>query len=459
MRKILLRATMNPFDTFPTLEMLNKNYLGNNSGNLLFPFSLTKALMTEDTIIDTTNRCSYSDKEIEQLNAEYDYFVIALANAFRPDFIPYLKKLTKLVKKLTIPCCVVGVGLQAGYEPDLSAARSFDKDVHEFVSAVLEKSSSIGVRGEITAEYLKKLGFSQIDLIGCPSMFLHGDNLTQREKTVLNQDSVISMNTSSGMPLPVVQLLERTRVQFPNLYFVPQENKELLLLYSGVPFPKRYETSIYPSDLSHPLYLENKVRFFTNVPTWLDYTEKIDFSCGTRIHGNIAAVLGGAPTYIFAPDSRVRELAAYHEIPFMPLSQVNENTNIMKLYDNTDFSRILRNHSKRFYHYIEFLDNNNLPHISMEQWHGKSPFSEKVANSCWEQPIGAITAVSKTELAERLTIYGKYTQEKIEALSVPKAVPVQGKVSGKNKADKPERAQSIMKALKKKAKKWMGTGK
>ena len=48
---------------------------------------------------------------MERWNAEYDMFLIPLANAFRTTFKKELKMLTDLVERLTIPCVVVGVGL------------------------------------------------------------------------------------------------------------------------------------------------------------------------------------------------------------------------------------------------------------------------------------------------------------------------------------------------------------
>ena len=55
----------------------------------------------------------------------------------------------------------------------------------QFCNAVLEKSRSIGVRGEITQEYLVRLGIKRrkIDVIGCPSMYTFGDFLPLKKAT------------------------------------------------------------------------------------------------------------------------------------------------------------------------------------------------------------------------------------------------------------------------------------
>ncbi|WP_410089573.1 polysaccharide pyruvyl transferase family protein, partial [Streptomyces sp. gb1(2016)] len=47
--------------------------------------------------------------------------------------------------------------------------------VREFVTEVLNRSASIGVRGEFTEQYLKNMGFRDVEVIGCPSMFMNGE--------------------------------------------------------------------------------------------------------------------------------------------------------------------------------------------------------------------------------------------------------------------------------------------
>ena len=46
-----------------------------------------------------------------------------------------------------------------------------------------------------------------------------------------------------------------------------------------------------PLHTRHPLYLEDKVRFPLETWRWLDYLRDFDFAVGTRLHGNVAALL------------------------------------------------------------------------------------------------------------------------------------------------------------------------
>ena len=59
-----------------------------------------------------------------------------------------------------------------------------------FVRAVLDHGPSIGVRGELTAEYLRSLGFRDVEVVGCPSMFAWGPDLrVERKVPELTRDA------------------------------------------------------------------------------------------------------------------------------------------------------------------------------------------------------------------------------------------------------------------------------
>jgi hypothetical protein len=149
--------------------------IGGNCGNLLFINAVVRALMTDEhtEFYPTYYRADFSQAEIEFANETFDGFILPMADAFRDDNIQYLEGLTRFIERLKIPCYVIGVGLRAPYEPDLMKKRKSDSTVFNFVKAVLDHSTMIGVRGEVTGEYLNKLGFKQekdYTVIGCPSV-------------------------------------------------------------------------------------------------------------------------------------------------------------------------------------------------------------------------------------------------------------------------------------------------
>ncbi len=90
-----------------------------------------------------------------------------------------------------------------------------------------------------------------------------------------------------------------------------------LMLHGTYPMGKKgtmLRTGV-PVTLEHPLIRQNRVRFFLDPKAWFAHLANYDFSFGTRIHGNIAALLAGTPALLLAHDSRTLELAHYSRDP------------------------------------------------------------------------------------------------------------------------------------------------
>ena len=151
MRKILMRSAMPVGEDKSISEILIHNLVGDNSGNLLFQNSVARIVMTEDTEITTIKvGRKFSEEEIERFNSEYEMFLIPLANALRNTFVDQFRYLTDLVERLTIPCVVIGIGIQRNLDSNIWDYL-YDDAAADFLRAVLKKSSIIGIRGEITA--------------------------------------------------------------------------------------------------------------------------------------------------------------------------------------------------------------------------------------------------------------------------------------------------------------------
>ena len=252
MKNLYIRAGMSPLENLDPYHVLLHNSISGNSGNLLYAYGLCRAIMTENTNIEVDHYKTAS-WDMPEINKKYDAWIIPLADAFRNNFMEVMEKLTKCIRKSRIPVILVGVGLRAPLEADLSASFPFDDHVKKFVSAILDKSAVIGVRGETTGRYLTKLGFregSHYKVIGCPSMYGFGDTLKIREPQI-NKDSLISLNSSIFSEQKTIDFVERVRQQFPNHYFVPQHRRELAE-YHGF-------SCVYQKDINENTCLEDLI--------------------------------------------------------------------------------------------------------------------------------------------------------------------------------------------------------
>lgn len=397
---------MSPLEPFDAAKMIMDNTFGGNIGNLIYQYSVFRTLMTKDTII-TPDYYTYGPDRADEINENYDCYIIPLADAFRNEFIPSLRRYTKLINKLKIPVVVIGVGLRAPFEPKLNEGFPFDKDVKNFVKAVLKKSSIIGVRGEITAKYLTRLGFREgIDhvVIGCPSMYTFGRELSIRN-TRVTKESKICVNSSRRSQKKVLDFIARGMAEYPNHYFIPQWLKELKLTYLGAPSIAEISKK-YPIKMSDPVYMNNRVRFFLNVPTWLEFMKDADLSFGARLHGNIAATIAGTPSLIIPKDARMRELAEYHQLTNLMANKITGKTSLLEIIEKSDFQSPVKVQGRNFDHFIDFLNKNQLEHIYINTVTPSTvPLDQKLADIQLQPPVKPVSGCSLEEMVERWERY------------------------------------------------------
>lgn len=421
MKNIYIRSGMSPLDSFTPAEILLKNSIGTNVGNLLYVYGILRTITKEDTTI-TSNYYAARMEDADYINENYDCFIIPLADAFRSDFVYELRNLTRLVRKLKIPCYIIGVGLRAPYEPDFSGGFAFDQDVKDFVSAVLEKSSIVGVRGQITSDYLTHLGFREGKdhmPIGCPSMYSFGPELTIRTSDI-TRESRVCFNTSVTTPDNIHEFIDRIIKEFPNYQFVPQVLSELRLLYTGSPYVNK-GNPLYPCEITNEVYNGEHARFFINIPTWLEFLKTADFSFGSRLHGNIAATLAGTPSILFPKDARVRELSEYHHLTSVPCQEINEQTNIWDLIEKADFHDVSRYQEENFSRFLKFLEMNGIDHIYED---GKAPeqvpLDVMMSKVEMKPPVTSIAACTLEEMNERWKSFYPSHDKKIRDLNKQK---------------------------------------
>ncbi|MEU9992016.1 polysaccharide pyruvyl transferase family protein [Streptomyces sp. NPDC048045] len=382
MKRILLRSGKSPYDVLTIEDSLHRDVIATNAGNLIFSDAAHKILETPGTEV-VSNGMAADVTAAARINEEYDAFVVPLANAFRPSFEGGLKRLTRLIGRLRIPVVVLGVGAQTGVNYDPARLRPMEESVRAFCSAVLDRSASIGVRGEFTEQYLKDLGFRDVEVIGCPSLFLHGRVLDVRKRVPgVTAGSRIAVNGSHSavQKQGLGKIIARTRERYPDLHFIGQNLSDARQLHWRDLTDPNARVTAMPTHPDHPMYREGKVRVYVDPVTWIDDLRSFDFSFGSRIHGNIAALLAGTPATVLCGDSRTLELCRYFEIPHLRLDRVArdpEAADPARLYEQADLGGLTGGHAERFERFTAFLDENGLPN-TFTHGDGGAAFEERM---------------------------------------------------------------------------------
>ncbi|MBD9373987.1 polysaccharide pyruvyl transferase family protein [Rhizobium sp. ARZ01] len=392
MTRILMRGGKSPFEVIDPVVTIDDNLIANNSGNLLFAQSVFKSLSVPNVEIDVAGYKPPDSAMADEISEKYDFFVLPFANAFRGSFEKQLKSYTALIKKLKIPCVVIGVGAQTDLSFSQLKGSSIDESVKEFAAAVLERSAVIGVRGDVTREYLNKLGFGAVETIGCPSMYLNGERLVVEKKVRhLDKDSLVTVNITNKQKPAVGSFFYRVLKAHPKTAYIAQDIEDAKLLLWGKPRKEAGTGDFIPADLDNPFIDNGAARFFTDVPTWKSYMGDMHFSVGTRIHGNVFSILAGTPGFVIAHDSRTLELSQYYDIPHLRGDQITEKMSANDLYEMADYGPMMKGHPARFAKYKSFLEKNGLKHVYKNP-KDAAAFDEKVSNIQFPAPIDAITS-------------------------------------------------------------------
>jgi hypothetical protein len=174
------------------------------------------------------------------------------------------------------------------------------------------------------------------------------------------------------------------------------------MLYGSYPKGKRMNAVAAkgaPITLDHPLIRSDRVRFFLDPKTWFDHLAQYDFSFGTRIHGNIAALLAGTPALLLAHDSRTLELAEYHEIPHRTINSIENDGDAISLYAECDWNRLNKAHPDRWDTFAAFLHDHHLTHV-YDEGQSANAFDERLAATDFPPPVRTLMGFSPEELYE-----------------------------------------------------------
>lgn len=392
MKKYLMRSGLHPLEYKTPGDLIARDFIGTNSGNMLYAYGIFRNLVSPDVTIES-DEYVVSMSKVDDINTNYDGYIIALADAIRPDFMPTLKALTNVIRALKIPVYLIGMGVRADYgvaEADLHF--EYDDIVRDFVAAVLEKSSVVGLRGDITAQYLNNLGFKQGEdhvVIGCPSMYAFGPQLKIRDlrSDFSLQSSRFKTNISKSAPEKTMDYISNLHRDYAHVSYIPQEYDEFKLLYSG---GSTFSINHYPSNIHDPAYASGEAQFFLNAPTWINEMKHADFSIGTRFHGNVAATLAGTPSVTIPIDARMQELVEFHGLPYVLPERLDENPSPEALLQELDMHAPERKQAANFANFITFLKKNGLePTIEQDP---KMTYADRL-----EQQANLYRAVASSE--------------------------------------------------------------
>jgi hypothetical protein len=259
---------------------------------------------------------------------------------------------------------IAGCGAQARHIEEDFPLRP---DTKKFLSIVGERSKSIGVRGEYTADLLYRNGYKNIRIIGCPA-FYHNGSVPPVLRIPARLDRIGINTTPSGDDQKKIQELLGFGMR-NNASYILQGEDLLLALFIPEPNSKQLNDLKFFKHFYCPpetavddfeKWIRDKSVIFYDLNQWLDFTRDLDFVIGTRIHGSWAAVRGGCPALTVVIDTRTRELCEHFDFPFIPLEEFDPTKDPLYYFEKADFRGFHANYHNRRAEYLTFLEENEL---------------------------------------------------------------------------------------------------
>ena len=297
----------------------------------------------------------------EQINNEYDFIVLPMANIFYKDFLSMMQELTLHLEKIRIPVFVIVCGVQADSYDDLDdLILAIGEDSKRFIRAVYKTGGEFALRGFFTKEFFDRLGFHSAVVTGCPSIYQLGPDFTM-EYTKVDESRLKPVFNGHG------QSFAELMNAFPSSVFIDQDEYFEPLFnpeYLSQPSLKFKLNFINSYGIESAKFLaKGRICTFADMNDWWNFlqNQKFNYSFGSRIHGTIMAILSGVPATIIAHDSRTREMAEFFDIPMLTSSPRHLTSRfLLDAYEKMDYSAFNANFAQRFATYEHFLTSHGI---------------------------------------------------------------------------------------------------
>jgi hypothetical protein len=348
-----------------------------NTGNMIHAAAARRMI---SNYVEYERPGEWTDADIEQLRSEHSHLVFVTANLIRlgvPGDHPSIKQLVaglvplaKNIEKAGLPVVVFGLGTQA----PLNGPYEFTAapETVRLLKVISDHSCKIAVRGPFTAEACTKLGIKNVEVIGCQSMFWHRMpkfDWTLSQPVLDEPDSVAFNFTDAPSEAKLINQAIARGHDFIGQQNDAEEDVRASKGEAPVPGSTPYNWGIafaFEKGLinraAYEQWIKRQFYQFRQPEPWLAHMQRYRFSYGTRLHGNIAAMLAGVRAMWIVHDMRLQEVCDHFRLPTIDFEKVKDGVNLEALYELADYSECSRVYPERYRVLFDYVDGAGLPH-------------------------------------------------------------------------------------------------
>lgn len=339
-----------------------------NTGDLFVTeASLALTVPEKVTVFDPA---APTPRSLDLLHSESEIIFIRGANTLADD--GYAAILASFLEKVRLPVVVMGIGIQAPSRAKLPQ----NSHVNRLAKLLGERSKVVGVRGQITADFLEQQGIHNLQIVGCPSILRHntdrlrlhkpqwsqlksfGFSLTryygalyQRDpSTFLKVQSKLIKELNAAGRVGVITQVEREEKAFAYRNPDGMRNAEEVLRRAGWFDPEMEE-----------IYKTRSVFFGTRPSDYDMHVRNFDVIFGTRLHTNAMAIACAVPAVTLTFDLRVQEIYDFWFLPSIPIEEAATLT-AEQIYERSDFEPFNGRVGFVYHNFREYLEANGVPH-------------------------------------------------------------------------------------------------
>lgn len=334
-----------------------------NTGNACFVDALSQQAKYKECI---------RWNEIREHDNSNCNFVIPAANWIGLNGSAVIKEIFSELQDMKGSLTIIGLGIHMTKENNTidTLLDSMDKETRDILHFVSSRTERIGVRGEITAEVLDRLGITNHCMVGCPSFYEFGRTGEELRKDMSGpyvfsirpdyseqaskQGNIIRLAKESGSYLIFQDMRDMPRTKYEGVG-ITRKNME-----------DKFGKWIMDEEEMTSYWKEKGEIFFT-LDEWKSWLNRmhISFAFGNRFHGNMMAFLSGIPALWIKHDHRMRELTDCMKLPCITYEMLDqfETAEELKEYTLSCYDQaFFINYQNALHKYIDFLERNGIRH-------------------------------------------------------------------------------------------------